>query len=88
MQVKNHLKEGLNLISEILPYCPSTLDSCPCCSGGIRTSPCCMCVSGSLDRACVMSERFVNVCLLEYDGHIHCLKRQVLRVCDGRDMSF
>ena len=74
LQVKDALKEGLNLITTLLGYCS---DSCQCFGAGTRTSPCCVCVSDSLDKACTLSEHFVNVCVMEYDGHIKCSKRQV-----------
>ncbi len=75
-QVKDALREGLNLITILLAYFSG---SCPCVDtgGDSGTSPCCMCISSNLEKACSLLEHFVNVCVMEYDGHLKCSKRQV-----------
>ena len=64
---------------------PATgIGTSPATGSGIGMSPgCCNCVTGSVARAFGLCERYVNVCLMEYDGHVQCLKRQVGVVYSG-----
>ncbi len=67
------------------PATGSGMGMSPATGSGMGMSPeCCNCVSGSVARAFGLCERYVNVCLMEYDGHVGCLKRQVGVVYSGR----